>query len=74
MTVVSIAEAWPAAGHPFTVGELDRMPDEGRRHELLDGVLIVTPRPAKPHAEVVAELGRSRAHSGSRTQAVRPAK
>ena len=43
MAVVSIAEAWPAAGHPFSVDELDRMPDDGRRYELLDGVLIVTP-------------------------------
>src|SRR6266566_901120 len=55
MTVVSTTE-WPAAGHPFTVGELDRMPDDGRRYELLDGALIVSPRPAKPHQEVAAEL------------------
>jgi hypothetical protein len=27
MSVVTIAEAWPAAGRPFTVTELDRMPD-----------------------------------------------
>jgi hypothetical protein len=45
MSVVTIAEAWPAAGRPFTVAELDRMPDDGRRYELLDGVLIVSPRP-----------------------------
>ena len=29
MSVVTIAEAWPAAGRPFTVAELDRMPDDG---------------------------------------------
>jgi Uma2 family endonuclease len=45
MSVVTIAEAWPAAGQPFTVAELDRMPGDGRRYELLDGVLIVSPRP-----------------------------
>ena len=45
MSVVTIAEAWPASGRPFTVAELDRMPDDGRRYELLDGVLIVSPRP-----------------------------
>jgi Uma2 family endonuclease len=56
MGVVSIAEAWPAAGRPFTVAELDRMPDDGRRYELLDGVLVVSPRPANPHQEVAAEL------------------
>ena len=39
----TIAEAWPAAGRPFTVAELDRMPDDGRRYELLERVLIVSP-------------------------------
>ncbi len=38
MSVVTIAGAWPAAGRPFTVAELDRMPDDGRRYELPDGV------------------------------------
>jgi hypothetical protein len=36
--VVTIAEAWPAAGRPYTVADLDRIPDDGRRYELLDGV------------------------------------
>jgi hypothetical protein len=44
MSVVTITEAWPAAGRPFTVAELDRMPDDGRRYELLDGALVVSPR------------------------------
>jgi Uma2 family endonuclease len=56
MSVVSIAEAWPATGRPFTVADLDRMPDDGRRYELIDGVLIVSPGPAIPHQEVVGEL------------------
>ena len=43
MSVVTIAEAWPAAGRPFTVAELDRMPDDGRRYELLNGALVVSP-------------------------------
>jgi len=30
MSVVTIAEAWPAAGRPFTVAELDRMPASTR--------------------------------------------
>jgi hypothetical protein len=33
MSVVTIAQAWPAVGRPFTVVELDRMPADGRRHE-----------------------------------------
>src|SRR5215469_3877333 len=56
MAVMSIAEAWPAAGRPFTVAELDRMPDDGHRYELLDGTLIVSPRPTNPHQEVAMEL------------------
>ena len=56
MSVVSIAEAWPAPGKPFTVAELDRMPDDGHRYELLDGALLVSPRPNNSHQEVAAEL------------------
>jgi Uma2 family endonuclease len=56
MSVVTIAEAWPAAGRPFTVAELDRMPDDGRRYELLDGVLIVSPRPTTVHQYVAMRL------------------
>jgi hypothetical protein len=36
MSVVSIAEARPDSASPFTVANLDRMPDDGRRYELLD--------------------------------------
>jgi len=56
MSVVTIAEAWPAAGRPFTVAELDRMPDDGRRYELLDGVLVVSPRPTTIHQVVAGRL------------------
>jgi Uma2 family endonuclease len=53
---MTIAEAWPPAGRPFTVTELDRMPDDGRRYELVDGALVVSPRPVKAHQEVAAAL------------------
>lgn len=56
MTAVSIAEAWPAAGRPFTVAELDLMPDDGRRYELLDGVLVVSPRPTTVHQLTASRL------------------
>ena len=59
MSVVTIAEAWPAAGHPFTVAELDRMPDDGRRYELLDGALVVSPRPTTIHQFVAMRLLRT---------------
>ena len=56
MSVVSIAEAWPAPGKPFTVAELDRMPDDGHRYELLDGALAVSPRPTPAHQVVAFTL------------------
>ncbi len=56
MVAMTIAEAWPRPGQLFTVDELDRMPDDGRRYELLDGVLIVSPRPRVLHQEVAFEL------------------
>jgi Uma2 family endonuclease len=56
MGVVSIAEAWPSPGKPFTVAELDRMPDDGHRYELLDGVLVVSPRPSPAHQVVAFTL------------------
>jgi Uma2 family endonuclease len=42
----------------FTVEELERMPDDGRRYELLDGVLLVSPAPGVWHQEVVGSLYR----------------
>jgi Uma2 family endonuclease len=56
MVFMSIAEAWPPAGQPFTVDDLELMPDDGRRYELLDGALIVTPRPRVLHQEVAFQL------------------
>lgn len=44
MSAVTFGEAHANAGLPFTVEELDRLPDDGRRYELLDGVLVVSPR------------------------------
>jgi Uma2 family endonuclease len=48
--------AWPEGGRPFTVADLDRMPDDGRRYELLDGVLLVSPRPTTVHQFVSTRL------------------
>jgi Uma2 family endonuclease len=56
MSAVTIDEAWPGFGSPFTVAELDRMPDDGHRYELLDGVLVVSPRPTTVHQAVAGRL------------------
>ena len=57
MSVVSIADAWPKRGEPFTVDDLERMPEDGRRYELIDGMLIVSPAPNVPHQRVAFVLG-----------------
>jgi Uma2 family endonuclease len=41
---------------PFTRDELDAMPNDGNRHELLDGQLLVTRSPRFIHQSVVAGL------------------
>ena len=43
-------------GRPFTVRDLEAMPDDGHRYELIDGVLIVTPAPGWHHQEGLGEL------------------
>jgi len=53
MTAMSI----PAGtGRPFTVADLEGMPDDGRRYELIDGELLVSPAPGLAHQEVVYTL------------------
>ncbi len=47
MGVMTIADAWPPATLELTPDALDRMPDDGYRYELLDGVLVVTPGPGR---------------------------
>lgn len=44
-------------GRPFTVYDLETMPDDGHRYELLDGALLVTPAPGYKHQKVVLRLG-----------------
>jgi Uma2 family endonuclease len=49
MTVMSTAPTFPPPGREMTRTDLERMPDDGRRYELVDGVLIVTPAPRFLH-------------------------
>jgi Uma2 family endonuclease len=41
---------------PLTNDDLEPLPDDGHRYELLDGALLVTPAPAWEHQEVGASL------------------
>lgn len=45
-----------AQSGPVTREERDALPDDGRRHELLDGMLVMTPAPGFSHQGVVGEL------------------
>lgn len=41
---------------PLTRADLDAMPDDGHRYELIDGALLVTPAPSPRHQRVSARL------------------
>ncbi|ONI75628.1 hypothetical protein BWI15_07270 [Kribbella sp. ALI-6-A] len=43
---------------PLTRADLARMPDDGHRYELIDGILLVSPAPTRLHQRVVAALYR----------------
>lgn len=44
-------------GRPFTVDDLEAMPDDGNRYELIDGMLLVSPAPSWEHQEMAFALG-----------------
>lgn len=48
--------AMPVPLRRLTVDEVDALPADGNRHELLDGVLIVTPAPGLPHQTVATRI------------------
>ena len=43
-------------GRALTRADLDAMPDDGHRYELVDGTLIVTPAPSYRHQTIVGQL------------------
>lgn len=53
--MVGMTLAEPHRG-PMTVADLAGLPDDGRRFELIDGMLFVSPAPRPRHQGVVGEL------------------
>jgi Uma2 family endonuclease len=45
-------------GRPLTRADLQKMPDDGHRYELLDGVLLVSPAPRPLHQRAVGRVYR----------------
>lgn len=43
-------------GEPLTVDDLDAIPDDGHRYELIDGTLLVTPSPVTVHQLAVIRV------------------
>ena len=58
----------PATTSDWTVDMLDALPEDGQRHEIIDGELFVTPSPGEAHQDVVGAL-HWRLHSISRAMA-----
>jgi len=55
-----VAVSGPAeAVRPFTVTDLEAMPDDGRRYEIIDGELLVSPAPGWPHQEMTLAIYRT---------------
>lgn len=56
MSAVTAEPLRTRRGEPFTPADLDAMPDDGRRYEVIDGSLVVTPAPNPAHQRVVTRL------------------
>lgn len=48
--------AMPAPHTDWTVDMVRELPDDGKRYEVIDGVLLVSPAPALVHQRAIAEL------------------
>ena len=55
MTLMTTTSGIPH-GRPFIVDDLEAMPDDGNRYELIDGTLIVSPAPGTRHQKIVVKL------------------
>jgi Uma2 family endonuclease len=48
----------PNLRRQWTVDDLDDLPDDGNRYEIIDGELLVTPAPSWPHQRAILLLAR----------------
>jgi len=56
-SAVSVMTSGIPHGRPFTVDDLEGMPDDGNRYELIDGMLLVSPAPGWAHQEMSFAFG-----------------
>lgn len=54
--LVEAEEPMQREGGPFTRADLEAMPEDGRRHEIIDGVLIVSAAPGRLHQRASRRL------------------
>lgn len=71
--VAMTAPAGLPFGRPLTVDDLEYVPDDGHRYELLDGTLLVTPGPAWSHQELGFSLAIALRNACPRELTVLPA-
>jgi Uma2 family endonuclease len=45
-----------AAAKFWTIAELDALPDDGNKYEVIDGELLVTPEPTQEHQHILSRL------------------
>jgi len=56
MGVVTTARTGLPFGRPLTAADLESLPDDGHRYELVDGTLLVSPSPGFSHQTVLGQL------------------
>lgn len=62
----------PYGSDPYTLAYLDTTPDNGKRHEIIDGVLFITPAPSRNHQRALTNLAFTLAQARPRGPEVLP--